>query len=147
MESGSRSSFSQRFEEYRPSKIVLFWSCAACVALTMIVGFSWGGWTTGGTAQEMVERATKETREQVAAALCVERFVGAQDAGVQLASLKDVTSSYRQRQFIEEGGWATLPGTDRASAKGADLCAKRLLEMELPAPQAATVPDAAQITQ
>jgi hypothetical protein len=148
MESGSRSSFSQRFEEFRPSKTVLFWSCAACVVLTMIVGFSWGGWVTGGTAQEMVEEATEQTTEQLAAALCVQRFVGAQDAAVQLAALKEITSSYRQSEFIEDGGWATLPGADEANAEGADICAERLAEMELPAAQeASAVPDAAQVAQ
>ena len=43
-------SLSQRFADYRPSKTVLFWSCAGCVAATMIIGFTWGGWVTGGTA-------------------------------------------------------------------------------------------------
>jgi hypothetical protein len=148
MDSGSRSSFSQRFEEFRPSKTVLFWSCAACVVLTMIVGFSWGGWVTGGTAQDMVEEAVESSREQVAAALCVERFMDAGDAGVQLASLKEITSSYRQSEFIEDGGWATLPGTDEANAEGADICAERLAEMELPASeQASTIPDEAQVAQ
>jgi hypothetical protein len=148
MESGSRSSFSQRFEEFRPSKTVLFWSCAACVVLTMIVGFSWGGWVTGGTAQEMVDEATEQTTEQLAAALCVERFMNAQDAGVQLASLKEITSSYRQSEFIEDGGWATLPGTDEANAEGADMCAERLAEMELPpTEQASTVSDESQVAQ
>jgi hypothetical protein len=148
MESGSRSSFSQRFEEYRPSKTVLFWSCAACVVLTMIVGFTWGGWVTGGTAQEMAEEAKETTTQQLAAALCVERFMSAQDVGVQLASLKEITSSYRQSEFIEDGGWATLPGAEEANAEGADLCAERLAEMEPPAAeQASTVPDAAQVAQ
>jgi hypothetical protein len=148
MESGSRSSFSRRFEEFRPSKTVLFWSCAACVVLTMIVGFSWGGWVTGGTAQEMVEDATEQTTEQLAAALCVERFTSAQDVGVQLASLKEITSSYRQSEFIEDGGWATLPGTEEANAEGADLCAERLAEMEPPvSEQASTVPDASRVAQ
>jgi hypothetical protein len=116
--------------------------------LTMIVGFSLGGWVTGGTAQDMVEEAVESSREQVAAALCVERFMDAGDAGVQLASLKEITSSYRQSEFIEDGGWATLPGTDEANAEGADICAERLAEMELPASeQASTIPDEAQVAQ
>ena len=147
MESGGRPSFSQRFEEYRPSKTVLFWSCAACVVLTMVVGFTWGGWVTGGTAQDMVEEATETTTEQLAAALCVDRFMSAQDVGVQLASLQEITSSYRQSEFIEDGGWATLPGAEEANAEGADLCAERLAEMEAPAAEASAVPDAARITQ
>ena len=148
MESGSQSSFSKRFEEYRPSKTALFWSCAACVVLTVVVGFTWGGWVTGGTAQERVDEAVEHSRAEVAAALCIERFVTATDAGVQLASLKEITSSYRQSEFVEDGGWATLPGAEEANADGADICAEHLAEMELPvAEQASTVPAGAQITQ
>jgi hypothetical protein len=44
-------SFRQRWNEAQPTKAVLFWSVVAAVILTMIVGFNWGGWVTGGTAQ------------------------------------------------------------------------------------------------
>ena len=43
---------SQRFQQYRASKTALFWSCAGSVVVATIVGFSWGGWTTGGSAQD-----------------------------------------------------------------------------------------------
>ena len=60
-------SMSQRFADYRPSKTVLFWSCAGCVVATMILGFTWGGWVTGGTAGELAEDAATQARAQVAA--------------------------------------------------------------------------------
>jgi hypothetical protein len=41
---------SQRWENYRPSKTLWFWSVAVAAVLTMIVGFTAGGWTTGGSA-------------------------------------------------------------------------------------------------
>ena len=44
---------SQRFQQYRASKAVLFWACAGSVAVATIVGFSWGGWVTGSSAREM----------------------------------------------------------------------------------------------
>ena len=46
---------SQRFQQYHASKTVLFWACAGCVILATVVGFSWGGWMTGGSAREMAE--------------------------------------------------------------------------------------------
>ena len=55
MQQHQGQSLSQRFQQYRPSKTALFWSCGGCVVLATIVGFSWGGWTTGGTAREMAE--------------------------------------------------------------------------------------------
>jgi hypothetical protein len=95
-----------RFQDYRPSKTALFWSCSACIVATMIVGFTWGGWVTGGSAWEMADEAAEQTRAQVAAAVCVETLMAAADARPQLVSLKETTSSWQQESFIEDGGWA-----------------------------------------
>ena len=43
--------------DYRPSKATWFWSCVACVVATMVIGFTWGGWVTGGTADEQTAQA------------------------------------------------------------------------------------------
>src|SRR6478736_6195341 len=56
MDANRKRSVGERWSEARPSKTVAFWCCVASAVLTMIVGFSWGGWVTGGTA-----RATAET--------------------------------------------------------------------------------------
>jgi hypothetical protein len=136
---------SQRFEDWHPSKTVLFWSCAGCVVATMILGFTWGGWVTGGTAQEMVEDAATQGRAEVAAALCVENFMKGADAGTQLASLKDTRSSWQRENLIEEGGWATIAGQEYDDA--AELCADRLIEMEAPAPQEAKATEAGTVAQ
>jgi hypothetical protein len=138
-------SMSQRFQDYRASKTALFWSCAGCIVATMVVGFTWGGWVTGGTAQEMVENAAEEGRAQVAAAVCVETFMAAPDAGLQLTSLKENTSSWRQENFIEEGGWAVIGDQEYDGA--AELCADRLVEMEAPAAQEAAAAEAGSVTQ
>ena len=55
MQQDQNQTLSQRFQQYRASKAVLFWACAGSVVVATIVGFSWGGWVTGGTAQEMAE--------------------------------------------------------------------------------------------
>ena len=36
----------------------LLQGAAAGAIITLIVGFNWGGWVTGGTAKEMVQRST-----------------------------------------------------------------------------------------
>jgi hypothetical protein len=137
---------SQRFQQYRPSKTALFWSCGACVVLATVVGFSWGGWTTGGSAQDMADKAAASARQELAAVVCVDRFMAAQDADVQLTALKEITSSYAQSKFVEEGGWAIIvpasstadrKATAAASAddrKTAGLCAAELANREIPPP-------------
>jgi hypothetical protein len=135
----------QRFQDYRPSKTALFWSCAGCIVATIIVGFTWGGWVTGGSAQDMAEGAAEQAQAQVAAAVCVETFMAAADARPQLASLKENTSSWRQESFIEDGGWAMI--TDEEYEGAAELCAERLVEMEVPPAQEASSSEAGTITQ
>lgn len=127
-------SLSQRFSDYRPSKTVLFWTCVGCIVATMIVGFGWGGWVTGGAAQARVEEAVQEARAQVAAAVCVEQFMAAPDANTQLTSLKTM-GTWSREGFIEDGGWAVIAGEQYEDA--AELCAEKLSAMEAPSTQSA----------
>ena len=124
----AKQSLSRRWEAYRPGKSLLFWSCAASVAGTIVVGFTWGGWTTGGTAAAMAREAATGARQELAAAVCVDRFQGAGDAGVQLASLKGLKNAWDRGTFVEKGGWAVMPGPKAAEAasKVARLCADQL---------------------
>ena len=88
MQQGQNQTLSQRFEQYRASKAVLFWACAGSVIVATIVGFSWGGWVTGGSAREMAEDSAAQARQELAAVVCVDRFMAAPDAGVQLTALQ-----------------------------------------------------------
>jgi hypothetical protein len=124
-------SLSQRWQEYRPSKAALFWSCLGCVVLTLLIGFTWGGWVTGGTATERADKAAAQARAELAATVCVEQFLNASDARAQLASLKK-TMSWQRDDFVEKGGWATPPGLDKPVTSAAELCAERLATTELP---------------
>ena len=141
MQQGQNRNLSQRFKDYQASKAVLFWACAGSVIAATIVGFSWGGWTTGGTAREMAEESAAQARQELAAVVCVDRFMAAPDAGVQLTALQEIESSYAQSKFVEEGGWALIvPASDttdyKARAddrKAAGLCAEELAKREMPA--------------
>ena len=49
----------QRWETYRPTKALLVWSCAVGAIGVIVVGFTWGGWVTGGTARTMAQAAAR----------------------------------------------------------------------------------------
>lgn len=117
----------QDWRDYKPSKTALFWLCAASIALTIFVGFKWGGWVTGGGARDIAERAVTQGRAELAAVVCVDRFMKAPDAQAQLVSLKQI-ESWRRRSHIEDAGWVTLPGSNKPIAAAAELCATRLTE-------------------
>ena len=136
-----KPSLGQRWSDLQPSKAMLVWACAGSVAATLVVGFVWGGWVTGGTARSMAESAGDQGRHDLASVICVENFLAAPDAQAQLVTFKDISSGFRQRQFIEEGGWAVMPNREDAARQAADLCAKLLAVLEpedlIPAVEAA----------
>jgi hypothetical protein len=126
MQATTKRSFSRRWEDYQPSKTLLFWACIAAAVATMIVGFGWGGWVTGGTSRTMATSAADVARGDLASAICVERFMAAPDSAARLVQLKAIPESYKKRQFVEAGGWATMPGKTSPDSRGAESCAAAL---------------------
>jgi hypothetical protein len=156
MQEGQNQTLFQRFEQYRVSKAVLFWACAGSIIVATIVGFSWGGWVTGGSAEEMAEESAAQARQELAAVVCVDRFMAAPDAGAKLTALQEITSPYAQGKFVEDGGWAIIvpasSSTDyeaRADHReAAELCAAELAKREMAAiGKAAQIGDEATIAQ
>ena len=67
-------SFRERWRDARPTKTVVFWSWIGSVVLTMIIGFAWGGWVTGGTARSMAQTLAEEAIVKRLAPMCVVQF-------------------------------------------------------------------------
>ena len=120
------SSTQKRWQDYQPSRSIWFWSCAACVVATVVIGFTWGGWVTGGTATRMAADAATGANAQMAAADCIIRFENGPDATAQLAALKKA-ESYNRSDLIEKGGWATMPGSKDPVQGAALICAEKLM--------------------
>jgi hypothetical protein len=96
---------------------------------TLIIGFNWGGWVTGGTASEMAAKASQAAQEQLVASICVERFAAAPDAAAKLAALKK-TKTWEQDTFVTEGGWIQVDALEEQITGAAGLCADQLIAME-----------------
>jgi len=126
MQNTTKPSLSRRWEDYQPSKIVLFWACIAAIIATMAVGFGWGGWMTGGSSQALAATAGDTARGELASAICVERFNAAPDAAAKRVQFKAISDSYKKREFIEAGGWATMPGQTSPDRLGVQGCATAL---------------------
>lgn len=96
---------------------------------TLIVGFYWGGWVTGGSAREMVRHSSTSAVVAALSPICVDKFQHSAEAAGNLVELKKV-SSYQQGSFIEKGGWATLPGSNTANSAVAQACADLLSSLK-----------------
>tara|TARA_R110002020_G_scaffold16838_6_gene59460 strand:+ start:3024 stop:3515 length:492 start_codon:yes stop_codon:yes gene_type:complete len=106
------------------TKPALYGAAAGAVALA-IIGFTWGGWVTGGSAQEM---ASTQSTADVAAALtpyCVELSRTDSNRVAVMADLAKA-SSYSRRGIVEKAGWATPLGADKPSRELAQSCALAL---------------------
>ena len=123
-------SFGKRIQDFKASKTVLAWACVVSIVATMIVGFAWGGWVKGSTAEEMATEAAAGARATLAAAICVSQFGAADTATDQLASLKGM-DSWKRDTFIEEAGWVTMPGDKSPVAGAAVLCAEQLINPKM----------------
>ncbi len=92
---------------------------------TMVIGFTWGGWTLGSTAKQMSEQRISAALVAVLAPMCVDKFRQGPDAAGQMVEFKKV-SSWMQDSYIQKGGWATFPGMTAPDLAIAQACAKLL---------------------
>jgi len=98
---------------------------AVGAVITMIIGFNWGGWSIESTAAKRADEASRSAVVAVLAPICVDKFQHSADATNNFVELKKV-STYMQGSFVEKGGWATSPGSDKANSAVAQACAAML---------------------
>lgn len=90
-----------------------------------IVGFTWGGWVTGGSARQ---QATDSARDAVVAALapiCAERFRAQADGAAQVAAFAK-SSSWKRGAIVEKSGFAFMPGSRTTDSDVARACGEML---------------------
>ncbi|MDI6755652.1 MAG: hypothetical protein QME78_14795 [Thermodesulfobacteriota bacterium] len=85
------------------------------------MGFAWGGWITGGTAQKMTDEAVLASQ----AAICVAQFIKQPNHEEKLKELGKI-DSWKRSEFIEKGGWDKMPGQKKADPLVSQACAKGL---------------------
>ncbi len=104
------------------------WGFVVGGIVTMILGFGWGGWSTGGTAERL---ALERSNTAVTAALlpvCVEKSKADPARTKKLAALKALTSSYEQRDMLLKDGWASV-GDAEGNRDVAEACAAQLVKV------------------
>jgi len=126
VEQPRKLSVGDRWRNAQPTKAMTFWLCVASMVVTMIVGFAWGGWVTGGTAQKMAETMTDDAIVTRLAPICVVQFNQDPGKAQKLVALKG-TDSWQRDGYVEKQGWATMPGAEKADRNVAEACAKLLL--------------------
>lgn len=96
-----------------------------------VVGFSWGGWVTGGSAAKQASVAAHEAKVTALASICADRFRAQGDAAVKIGELSKV-SSWDRGGIIERSGFAIMPGSKTADSDVARACAESLASPTTP---------------
>jgi hypothetical protein len=123
-------SLRQRWSEARATKTTVFWLCLASIVVTMVVGFSWGGWVTGGAAQKSGEAMARDAVIQRLAPICVAQFTQDPEKDLKLKELEEITSSWERSSYLKNQTWAIMPGEDVADSKVSDACIKLVMLLE-----------------
>ena len=105
------------------------WGIVVGAVGIMILGFAWGGWVLGSTAERMASERAGEAVTAILVPSCVERFMGQADAAAKLAAFQS-TASWQQSQLIEKGGWATATGSTSPNSAVAKACAQELVKIK-----------------
>ena len=121
-----RRSLGRRWSDARATKMVVFWACVASIVLTMIIGFSWGGWVTGGTARTTAADMAQDAVVKRLAPICVVQSGRDPAKAVKLVALKE-ESSWQRGEYIGKQGWATMPGEQEPDRRVAEACATLLM--------------------
>ena len=103
------------------------WAAIGGAVLVMIIGFAWGGWVTGGTAQSRAEEMAADAVVARLVPICVAQFNQDQEKDKKLKELKE-KSSWERDTYIKEQGWATMPYEKEPDSSVADKCAEQIMQ-------------------
>jgi hypothetical protein len=107
------------------------WGFLGGAVVTMVVGFAWGGWVTGSSAESMASKRAETAVVSSYVPVCVSNAQQADPA--KLAELKGI-SAYSRGDYVMKAGWADGAG-DYSRAVARECATKTMDAMaSLPKP-------------
>ncbi|WP_099864768.1 hypothetical protein [Pararhizobium haloflavum] len=105
------------------------WGAAAGAVAIIVVSTSAGWLVTSGSAMEQAETQADQAVITALTPICVAQFTSVDESrrGQHIAALEE-ESSWNQGDYIEENGWATMPGSEEPNGELAEACAEQLLD-------------------
>jgi hypothetical protein len=93
---------------------------------TMIVGFNYGGWYLGSSAETLAQKKSDAAVVAALVPVCVSQSQADPEGVTKLKAFSAIKSSYDQRDFVLKAGWATMPKADAPNQDLASACAEVL---------------------
>jgi len=92
---------------------------------TMTVGFTFGGWITGGTSDRLIASNMSDGIALALTPYCLEKSKNDPEAVKVMAEYK-AAPAYSRRSLVEKSGWATPLGAEEPNAALAAACSNAL---------------------
>ena len=108
---GERIYHASTFNASRESLKRLLQGAVAGAFATIFVGFNWGGWSLGSTADKMAKEQSELAVVAALAPVCADKFRALPDVAAKTIALSKVESWNRAEEFPKE--FVTLPGETR----------------------------------
>ena len=124
-----QESWGQRWHAVQLSKTAIVWIGLAVFVGTLIIGFGWSGWVTGGASEKAAITMSNDAVIQRLSSICVAQFQQDPTKDEKLVELMAM-SSYKRRDYVKDQGWATMPGDEEPDTKVATECAKLLAQLD-----------------
>ena len=116
-------------EEIKP----FAWGMAVGAIVLLIVVFSAGWVVTSGSAKAEAKVMASNAVMNRLAPIAVAQFMQDPNKEERLNNLKKLESwgANNRSDYVQEQGWATMPGEKKPDREIADECARRLVELKM----------------
>lgn len=115
----------------KESIIPFIWGGVVCMIILLIVIFSADWVVTSGSAQRNAEEMAEQAVIDQLAPICVLQFNQDSEKDKKLKELEELSIwGTKREEFVEEQGWATMPGSEVPVDGVAKECANRLVKIE-----------------
>lgn len=103
------------------------WSAIGGAVLTMVIGFSVGGWVLGGTSLKDGKEMAREAVTDRLAPLCLAQFNLDPEKEQKYQEMVGM-SFWEKTGYIEEQGWSTIPFESESDNQVARKCSSLIME-------------------
>lgn len=108
-----------------------FWGLVLGAIAITVVGFADNLVVTSGNAKEMAAHQSEDAVVKALTPICVFQFKAApKDERVATVKEMQKESYYLRGKYVEEHGWATMPGSTEPNDVIADECASQVLALK-----------------
>ena len=90
---------------------------------TALVGFNYGGWVSGRSAEQMANRQSIAAVTAALLPVCVIQSRADPEAIAKTQHVGALSSLYERRAFVMRTGWATMPAAQSPDSDLAAACA------------------------